>query len=409
MTELMIRVNISREMGWLERSDLKNYDIVVPSHILETVTKRITVMLAKLKRPYIIDPHTYVFGTNVEHIDSKRWFSKLVGNYAMDTIVDDPNNFELLPSLLVGNDMQPTDNLRELVENVTNYQRKKIQETYDKINEFTEFDEDEVDETPIFKPKWIIPPYFFMSAGRKAWLPVNTHSIKLAVKNRILDEKIFAVIMIDKEMLPHGKDIDEIVKEYDIDGVDGYMVWCAYMNENSAKQRELGYFQEFIKKLADNKKPIHNMYGGLFSFLLKDKGMTGASHSICYGEHRSPFGTGGGGTTIRFYQPYLHSKLPFARKAEIEDALKLKKCNCEYCVTLNDKNIEGKDLELTGQHFLLKRIDELKEINANGVAMFLEKLMKVNEDADKEDVTGAYLNHYERFKLWDETINEKDS
>ncbi len=44
MTELMIRVNISREMAWLETSDLQNYDLIVSSHILEGMTKRITSM-----------------------------------------------------------------------------------------------------------------------------------------------------------------------------------------------------------------------------------------------------------------------------------------------------------------------------------------------------------------------------
>lgn len=54
----MIRINISREMAWLENSNLKKYDIVVSSHILEGLKKRITNMLIKLKKPYIIDPHT---------------------------------------------------------------------------------------------------------------------------------------------------------------------------------------------------------------------------------------------------------------------------------------------------------------------------------------------------------------
>ncbi len=64
----MIRVNISREMAWLENSDLKNCDVIVSSHIIEGITKRITSMLVKLKRPYVIDPHTYVFGADVASV-----------------------------------------------------------------------------------------------------------------------------------------------------------------------------------------------------------------------------------------------------------------------------------------------------------------------------------------------------
>ena len=403
----MIRVNISREMTWMEDSNLKNCDVMVSSNILEGMTKRVTSMLAKLRRPYVIDPHTYVFGADVEHIYRKQWFDRLLGIYGLDGMVEDPNNFTLLPNLLVDKDKQSTNNLKELVENVMNYQRTKIQETYDDINEIEEFGEEE-SETPNLKPKWIIPPYFFINGGRRDWRTVNTNSIRLAIENKSVDERIFAVIMIDKEMLPYAKDIDEIVAEYDIDGVDGYMIWCAYMNENSAKQRELLHFQEFIEKLAAHKKPIYNMYGGLFSLLLEDKGMSGASHSICYGEHKIPFSTGGGGSTTRFYQIHLHSKVPFTRMEEIENALELEKCNCEHCVILKDENTQGRELELTGKHFLVNRINELEEINSNGIAPFLEKLVNANQAADQKDQTKAYVNLYERFSLWNKTINKLD-
>jgi hypothetical protein len=401
----MIRVNISREMAWLEDSDLKNYDVVVSSHILEGMTKRITSMFVKLKRPYVIDPHTYVFGADVEYIQERNWFDKLLGSYGLDGMIDDPNNFELLSSSLVDKNMQSTDNLKELVENVMNYQRTKIQDTYDDINEFEEFDGED-NEALSFKPKWIIPPYFFIQKGHKNWHTVNINSIKLAVENKNHDEKIFAVIMFDKELLPFAKDVDEIINEYNIEGVDGYMIWCAYFDENSAKERELGYFQNFIEKLAIHKKPIYNMYGGLFSFLLEDKGMMGVSHSICYGEHKIPFSTGGGGSTIRFYQPYLHSKVPLARMEEIENALELKKCDCKYCDSLKDERPESNELELTGKHFLLKRMGELEEINTHGTGSFLKKLINVNQDASQKDKTGAYTNLYDRFSVWNKTINK---
>lgn len=395
-------------MEWLENIDLENYDVVVPSHILEGLTKRVTSMLTKLKRPYIIDPHTYVFGGDVESIRERRWFKKLLGIYGLDGMIEDPNNFELFPNLLVDENMQSTNNLKELVENVTNYQRTKIQDTYEEINEFEEFNKEDTNNTTNFKPKWIIPPYFFISEDRKNWLPVNINSIKLAVENKNIDEKIFAVIMIDKETLPYEEDIDKIVAEYDIDGVDGYMVWCTNMNENSPKHKELEDFQKFIEKLAVHKKPIHNMYGGLFSSLLKDNGMTGISHSICYGEYKNPFLTGGGGTIIRFYQPHLHSKISFTRREEIEEALKLEKCDCEYCDGLNENSTKGEKLEMTGKHFLLKRINEIDEINNNGTEIFLKKLMATYENSKEKDKTRAYVNLYERFSFWNKVINKLD-
>ena len=403
MTELMIRVNLSREMTWLEDSNLQKWDVLISSHILESFQKRITSMIVKLNRPYVIDPRTYVFGNDVSDIREKRWFVKLLGHYGLDTMVDDPNIFKLSSSTFI-DDGQPTNNLKELVNNVMNYQRTKIQDTYDEINEFEEFDNEH--KIQDFKPKWIIPPYFFMDVSRKDWRIVNTQSIKLAVENKNPNEKIFAVIMIDKEMLPYNDDIEKILSDYDIKGIDGYMIWCAALNENAAKKSELEYFQHFIKKLSEYEKPIHSMYGGLFSSLLGNIGMTGISHSICYGEYKDPFPVGSGGMITRFYQPNLYSKVPLARMEEIESALKLEKCYCEYCNILRDKSIESSKVELTGKHFLLTRIKELEEINSKGTSKFLAKLMAANKNAAQHDVTRAYVNNYDRFSVWDEAIKK---
>ena len=114
------------------------------------------------------------------------------------------------------------------------------------------------------------------------------------------------------------------------------------------------------------------------------------------------------GSTTRFYQPYLYSKIPLTRVEEVENALKLKKCNCTYCDILTNTHTEGRELELTGKHFLLKRIEELEEINTHGITTFLEKLMNANKNAVQKDKTGAYANLYERFSDWNKTINESN-
>lgn len=147
------------------------------------------------------------------------------------------------------------------------------------------------------------------------------------------------------------------------------------------------------------------MYGGLFSFLLKEKGMTGSSHSICYGEHKNPFTTGGMAATIRFYQVSLHAKVPFARIVEIESALELGKCDCEYCGMIHDTDNKSEQMELAGKHFLLNRIKELEEIDSNGTMEFLAKLTHAAEHANQNDKTGAYSSLYDRFTTWGKIIN----
>ena len=403
MTDLLIRVNISREMSWLEDSYLKNYNVVVSSHIVEHLTKRVTSMLAKLQKPYIIDPYTYIFDCPINYSISERLFGKLLGIYGLDGMIKDPNNFQLSPEILVDNNSQPTNNLLELVENVINYQRTKIQDTYEEICEFEEFDNN----TTILdlKPHWLIPPYFYLDAERN-WLNVNIESIKSAIAIKNTSEKIFAVIMIDQEMLPYDE-IDEIISIYNIDGVDGYLIWCVDFDERIAKKTDLDFFQRFIVKLAKNNKPIYNMYGGLFSLLLKNKGMSGATHSIGYGEHRNPFSQGGG-MLVRFYQIQLHSFIPLQRKAEIEGALELDLCKCRYCTILNNNLANVNKLELAGKHFILNRTNEIGDIDSIGIEAFVNNLIEIERTVSQKDSTKVYANYYQRFLLWRNIILNQD-
>ena len=104
-------------------------------------------------------------------------------------------------------------------------------------------------------------------------------------------------------------------------------------------------------------------------------------------------------------QTFLHSKVPFARIAEIENALELEKCDCEYCGMIHDTDDKSKQMELVGKHFLLNRIKELEEIDSNGTMEFLAKLTHAAEHANQNDKTGAYSNLYDRFTTWGEIIN----
>ena len=146
------------------------------------------------------------------------------------------------------------------------------------------------------------------------------------------------------------------------------------------------------------------MYGGLFSFLLKDSGMTGVSHSICYGEHKEPFTVGGMAATIRYYEPYLHSKVPFGRMEEIENALGLKKCKCEYCSKISEIEEKGDQLAVAGKHFLLTRTKELNDLESKGVFEVLSEIEQDVKNAEKNDPIGAYSSFYEKFSIWSDIL-----
>ena len=169
------------------------------------------------------------------------------------------------------------------------------------------------------------------------------------------------------------------------------------MDEVRAKEAVLVDFQRFIGKLCQGGKPLFNAYGGLFSFA-NDR-ISGTSHAMCYGEHRSPFEAGGAVFSARFYLPALYSKVPYARQREVTQALQLGECQCRWCVTREAGEGMG-DLEHAALHFLERRTEDLAEIERAGGAGFLSRLETVYARASGNDVEGAYASYYSHFETW---------
>jgi len=397
MPELLIRLNIGREMSWLEDSNIDNFSIIAYSTILESFPKKLTTTLLKIGKPYIIDPFTHIFGYEVKDISEKRWFPKLMHAYGLDYII--PSDKNTIPlSKLLDTKKQPTKDLKSFVENVMVYQRNAIQDVYNEISEFEEFEGKS--EHTTFSPKCILAPYFYLGYDSEDWIKVNIHCIKSAVSMKQNKEKVYAVILIDKMILGISSDIDEIIKNYDIDGIDGYFVWITDFDEKTARTAELQAFIRLVEQLSKFKKPIYNMYGGLFSFLLHTKGITGACHSICYGEHKDPFLIGGMLANVRYYQYDIRAKIPYSKIHEIETTLALTKCNCEYCNELpKARDNIGKQMELCGKHFLLMRTKEITEINT-ATSKVLTNMKEMYEKSEKNDAVSAYKSFYGQLETW---------
>ena len=390
-SEMLIRINTTREADWMNSLNT-NATIVMPSHILETFNKTMVSFLAKSNRKYIVDPMTHVF-SDPRRVEGKQWFSKLSAKYGIP-MVRDSNDRKLSPDALVGDDC-PSNRLEKFVENVMNYQRRTILKTVQDISEFMDFESD-VARPPTRQPRWIIPPYFFIKSSKSEWMGVNTEAARLAVAHKLGKEKVFAAIMLDSACMMDGEVVDSIVDAYDIDGLDGYMLWPVQLDENSATKPELSGFLRFVCKLSGCGRPIYNMYGGLLSFMMLKHGMAGVSHSIGYGEYRIPFVEGGKMSSVRFYQPCLHSQVPLARKKEIERVLDLERCACKHCASIDDSEY---DMALAGKHFLEIRESEVREISDDPDA-FLKKLAAEHNAACEKDQKGYYAKFYNRLGVW---------
>ena len=400
MTEMAIRVNIPREMGWLERFEWGG-TVILPAHVLEGIKKRAASMVRRLGCPYVIDPHTYVFGGDADEIAGKRWFDRLVAEYGLDTVLE-PSQPHLSPDMLVKDD-DPTDALRDFVQNVTRYQSSAIADASGEASEYEDFESDGGSGAPA--PRWVVPPYFYIEGGGSDWLAVNVRSIELATRLAPGKSSLYSMIMVDQEALSDTDAVDEIVSAYRALPVAGHMVWVARMDEARARESELVYFQEFIGKISQGGKPVYNAYGGLFS-LANDK-ISGTSHAICYGEHRNPFETAGAVRSARLYLPSLRSKVPYARHREVTRALELDECRCRWC-KIAGAGKGMKELEHAALHFLECRTRDLAQIERAGGAAFLDRLKSACDRARGSDAEEAYAAYYAHFETWHRAAGLRD-
>ena len=399
MPDLTIRVNMAREMGWLEKFRWDGR-VIVSAHALEGFKKRAAYTVSWLGCPYVIDPYTHVFGADTREIEDRRWFSKLAGEYGIDTI-GDPGSMDLRPEALVRGDA-PTDSLREMVKNVLEYQKTVIANAVGDADPYSSFESDSGGSRSAAGPDWIIPPYFFIEGADSDWINVNIKSVKAAAEVMPKVGNLHAMVMVDHDLLADRRFADALASSYRDLPVAGYLVWPAYLDENRAEKAELANFRRFAGALSQGGRPVRTAYGGLFS-LLAGPEISGASHAICYGEHRSPFETGGG-FAVRFYLQGICSKVPYGRRGEIEGALKLGKCGCTYC-KYQTGGATVHPLEHAALHFLEQRSREVEQINEHGAEKFLERTAAAHADAKSNDRAGTYSRFYARLKAWNSVLS----
>lgn len=83
-------------------------------------------------------------------------------------------------------------------------------------------------------------------------------------------------------------------------------------------EKDVEHYIYLLKGLQG--KPIYNMYGGFFSFLLGHKEiglLSGVSHGLEYGENRSGYPVGGGVPASKYYFFPLHQRLKYSEALDL--------------------------------------------------------------------------------------------
>lgn len=173
MPDLTIRVNLAREMAWLEEFKWGRR-VIVSAHVLEGLKKRAAHMVGRLGCPYVIDPYTHMFGADTREIEDKRWFPRLAAEYGIDRIAD-PDSMRLRPDMLVRGGVS-TNSLRKLVQNVLEYQKSAIVHAAGEADPYSSFESDSVGGRAPAGPDWVVPPYFFVDGAGSGWFKANIKS-----------------------------------------------------------------------------------------------------------------------------------------------------------------------------------------------------------------------------------------
>lgn len=400
--ELFVRLNLARESNWIEDFKNQSFTIIVPAHILESYQKAFARTIARSGKPFLIDPVTYIFSVERMPFNEKRWFPKLTDQYNLDVLMPTEDKTIYPHTFLdAGNG---TKELYSFVDSIMNYQRNRVKDLYSEIAEMEEFDSEEPLNISIddLRPRFLIAPYFFNDIGAADSIDLNIEAVKMAGQLKEEGEKIFAVIAIDKTWLSFPSDIRELISRYDIEGIAGFFVWISDFREYSESIENLTNYVNFVANIAKLGKPVYSLYGGLFSLLLKEKGLQGVVHSICYGEHKDVSVESGMLAVIRYYDKDLRVKAPYGKLQDLLKITKREMCKCKYCQKLDKTNDAegGKRIEYSGKHFLARRLEEVEMLNAKKDNLILANLEVMHGTIHGKDPTGAYGHFYHHIPRW---------
>lgn len=376
-------VDIFYRFGIPEKELLKNNEtlyngLIISAHVAEYYNKSISIFLENSKKPFFIDPVTYVFARNPKFIKKngklKKSYMKLAAKYG-NLIQEIAGKGQLQPHIFKDISVK-----EEICKQVLKFQKEYIGEVSKPLSKYFKIlDREEIKPNG---PLFLVPPYFYVESIEDNWYEINLELAKSSLKFKD-SYKIYPVIFISQDMLEDKESIDIIIEDYK--NFEGCLVWVSGFNEMKASIEVLNGFLSLISGLSQDGKKVYSLYGGYFSALVSKFGLTGFSNGICYGESKNVDMSGGGAPPIRFYVHQIKSKAmeadsrDFFTEFEDEDI----QCKCDVCkkikITSGDKPYDFFDSirenpKLAKEHFMACRKIELDEIETTNINNLIDKL-----------------------------------
>jgi hypothetical protein len=315
------------------------YDgVALNGTMLAHISKAISAFLHKdlMGKALIIDPMTHAFQHDLDKIknsygDIKSSVGKLIEIYG-DPVATAINS-KFRPVRQADFTDQNTD---DFISKVLNFQMNHLKINLDdKFQEYIEF-------YGLYQePSILIAPYFYLTHSNiDKWLDLNCKLLErsLRVKGEF-NKPIFAQLVINRDLLIDENNRNQLLSC--LSRADGLLYWIDGLDEVDATIPELSAIKSLVlgyRKLNPDKEII-SLYGGYFTELLLEFGLSGIVHGLEYGENREVVPVGGGIPQSKYYLPPIKKRVPAPTMLNIlrfyniatPDRFFNEICDCKVC------------------------------------------------------------------------------
>jgi len=390
--------------------------LVVGGHLFAWGQSWISLFLQKMKKPFFVDPMSYIFAKDPSFIvrdgslrksyDAlKDWFNWKVKEVAGKRPLR-PEDFDN-----GGNE----EAIKEFVVRVLEFQRRiprvddRLQNSLEKYGEI--MGEDLLGERLL--PQFYLSPYFHATDLDDPWYRITMECAHVA--SGIEDyEPLVPVLCLSESFIAEKHGREQICN--DLSGFELCVLWISGLDEFSSSLESLRAFKLLVEELADSNVGVINMYGGYLSLLLYFSGVGVTCSGPAYGESKSAdWVATGGGFPDRYYIPRAKRIVVEANARTFLSRNPEFLCDCEVCGELTESigmDSESTDFphqldyffqELRGaktrMHYIRCRARESAMVGTSKPDALRDNLLQCQSELGDADSTtlGVPTDHLERW------------
>lgn len=355
----------------------ESYDgVMIGANLASYYESSVASTLARLKKPFFMDPSTAPFGLDLGLIKRdgdirtsyRRLAERIDQGSGVDTLTRRISRGKLRPADLVAGRGRgrATDLAKSLVMGTIDLQKKCLDLDASKKNQsikrYMEILDGPVQDNNLDGPEFIVAPYFYLPDLDSDWLRVNAI---LHATTASFEKSAYAMLCIGKAVFEEANAATKIVAAYPDAG--GFLVWVNGFNDFKAGVNDLRHYKAFLSDLVSVGIPIIALYGGYYTVVASERtGSAGLVRGIGSGESRNiERQVGGGGFPKRYYIQHLHLHvMEETAVAALADLPRLR-CKCKACKDAMKRAVDGRKPtnDLDRYEMLLKEMgpNQLKE------------------------------------------------